>query len=51
VIDTDFSPLAGPYTRRRSLAVRLLMRCSGALLDVARWLMAPKPDLSRKEPK
>lgn len=39
---TDFAPLAGPY-RRRSLAARVLMRCAGFCLDLARWLMAPKP--------
>lgn len=40
---TDFAPLAGPYTRRRSLAARLLMRCACFCLDLARWMMAPKP--------
>ena len=45
MIKTDFSPLAGPYKpkRRRSLAARVLMRCAGFCLDLARWLMQPKP--------
>lgn len=42
MIETDFSPLAGPY-KRRPLAARVLMRAAGFLLDLARWLMRPKP--------
>lgn len=30
-------------TRRRPFAARVLMRCAGLLIDLARWLMAPKP--------
>jgi hypothetical protein len=45
VIETDFTPLAGPYKpkRRRPFAARVLMRCVGFCIDLARWLMAPKP--------
>ena len=42
---TDFSPLAGPYRakKRRPLIVRLLMRTAGLCIDLARWLLQPRP--------
>lgn len=44
---TDFGPLtiAGPYTRptARQRAARSLMRAAGLLVDVARWLLGPRP--------
>lgn len=42
---TDFAPLAGPYRRRkkRPLIVRALMRLVGLCIDLARWLLQPRP--------
>lgn len=41
---TDFAPLAGPYRRQRKpLIVRVLMRAAGLCIDLARWLLQPRP--------
>lgn len=43
-MNTDFSPLAGPYRRkRRSMPVRVARNAVVLLLDIARWLLQSRP--------